>query len=399
MKNIFVFLSLLVIISCNDKNSFDSYQNDKTGSIQIDLADIPYESKYILDSIVSIEKIVKLESSDQSFIGSYDKILIDDNKIFIMDKKSTHSIFAFTLDGNFVYKISNYGEGPEEYLELRDFTVSPSSTTLDILDFGGRKILSYDKNTGEIVSKSSIDRNTNFAALEKNKNKYFVAHSNRCGFLVDCFNISFYDEKLSLISSSLEIHDKFKDYDYKGNANFSRNGDRLYFTELFNDTIYEVVSDKNALRVAFVINFGKYKLPDDFKYSAKNSSLSDVIIHTRNNNYTLGVHDYFIADKVLYFRYGLPDLREVYINLTTKNSISFSKFSTQNLFLLGEIKAVHNGIFLKLTPAETIVSLVKNNFNTKDSVQIRGMYWDFYNLVKDMNEGSNGIITFVKPKI
>ncbi len=399
MRNILISFSLLVFISCNNRNSFDSYQNDKTGTVQVNLADIPYEEKYILDSIVSIEKIVKLESNDQSFIGSYDKILVDDDKIFIMDKKSTHSIVVFTLDGEYIYKISNYGEGPEEYLELRDFTVSPSSSTLDILDFGGRKILSYNKSTGELVSTTSIDRNTNFSAIEKTNTKYFVAHSNECGFLADCFNFSFYDEKLSLINSSLEVHDNFKDYDYKGNANFSRNGDRLYFTEVFNDTIYEIESDNNTLRVAYAIDFGKYRMPDEFKYSSKNSNLSDLIIYTRTNNYTIGIHDYFLSYDFLYFRYGAPELRQVYINFATKKSISFSGLNTQNLFLIGEIMAVSGNSFLKFTPAETIVDIIKNNFNTKDSVQVRDLYMDFYNLAKDMDEGSNGIITFVKPTI
>lgn len=162
MTNSFKILILLFFLSfsCDSDDSFVTYQNHSGNETHIDVEEIPFQQKYVLDSLLEIIKVLKLESGDDIFIGSYDKILLNDDVLCIMDNKITHSIFSFDQEGNFLFKISNLGEGPDEYLEIRDFTISNDSETLDLLDFGGRKILKYNKKNGELVETIRIDRGT-----------------------------------------------------------------------------------------------------------------------------------------------------------------------------------------------------------------------------------------------
>ena len=106
MKICITFLLLLLVVSCTSENSFNSYSTLKNGNVLIDVDNLNYEKSIIIDSIFRLRKIVKLESNEESFIGSYDKLLIEENRVYIMDSSITFSIFVFDFEGNFLFKIS-----------------------------------------------------------------------------------------------------------------------------------------------------------------------------------------------------------------------------------------------------------------------------------------------------
>ena len=325
MKVQFFIFSLLVLISCTEGNSFHSYTTLKDGNFLINIDDLNFEKSIVIDSIFKIEKIVKLESNEDSFIGSYDKILIEEDRIFILDSSITFSIFVFDFGGNFLFKIFSFGEGPNEYLELRDFTLSPSTNTIDVLDFGGKKVLRFSKQNGEFLEMERLDRNSYYRSIEKIDGGYVSSHANNCGVLDDCYNVSFLSDDLIVESNSLAMNKHLKNYDFKGDPQFSRNSDRVFFREIFNDTIYEVLPATNQLRAAFSIDFGKFRLPSDFKYSRKNSNLNEALEYSLINNFTLGIKDFFVSENYLYFRYGTPGLREVIVDLSTMKNVSFQR--------------------------------------------------------------------------
>ncbi len=397
MKVQFFIFSLLVLISCTEGNSFHSYTTLKDGNFLINIDDLNFEKSIVIDSIFKIEKIVKLESNEDSFIGSYDKILIEEDRIFIMDSSITFSIFVFDFGGNFLFKIFSFGEGPKEYLELRDFTLSPSTNTIDVLDFGGKKVLRFSKQNGEFIEMESLDINSYYRSIEKIDGGYVSSHANNCGVLDDCYNVSFLSDDLIVESNSLAMNKHLKNYDFKGDPQFSRNSDRVFFREIFNDTIYEVLPATNQLRAAFSIDFGKFRLPSDFKYSRKNSNLNEALEYSLINNFTLGIKDFFVSENYLYFRYGTPGLREVIVDLSTMNNVSFQRYITSNFLYTGTVSAVFQNQFVKVISAEEIISLVNNYYNTSDSLRIREEYYQFYLFAKDIDSGSNGVLTFLTP--
>lgn len=397
MKICINVLLLLLVVSCTSENSFNSYSTLKNGNVLIDVDNLNYEKSIIIDSIFRLRKIVKLESNEESFIGSYDKLLIEENRVYIMDSSITFSIFVFDFEGNFLFKISSFGEGPDEYVELRDFTVSSNTKTIDVLDFGGKKLLRFDKQNGKPVETERLDRNVYYRSLERIDGGYVVNHANNCGVLQDCFNVSFLGNDLKVQSSSLAMNSYLKNYDFKGDPHFSRNADQVYFKEIFNDTIYEILPGSKELRAAFSIDFGDFRMPHDFKYSKKNSNLNEAIQFSLNNNLTLGIKDFFVADSYLYFRYGVPGLREVIVDLNSMENFSFQRFVTSNFLYAGTVTAVFRDEFIKVLTSEEVNSLVKNYYSTKDSLKVREEYSEFYEIAKGIDVESNGILTFLTP--
>jgi hypothetical protein len=394
----FLLFFLVSIWSCTEENSFDSYNTLKSDVLIVDIESLNYEYDVVIDSIFRINKVVKLESNEESFIGSYDKVLIDGGRIYIMDSRITFSVFVFDLEGNFIFKIFAFGEGPNEYRELRDFTISSSLESIDILDFGGKKLLRFYKDSGKFIETISLDVSSYYRSIERLDNGYVVSHSNNCGLVDECYNISFLDQKLVPVTSTFKVNGYLKNYDFKGDPQFSRNGDKVYFKEIFNDTIYEVLPDTKRLKALVSIDFGNYGIPNEFKYSSKNSNLNEALRYSIENNLSLGIKDFFIAENYMYFTYGVPGLREVIFNFNSGENASFQKYTTSNFLYTGTVSGIYQNQLVKVISSEFILDLKKKYYSTEDSIQIREEYSEFYLYAKEIDSGSNGLITFLEPR-
>jgi len=401
MKNILIYFSFLLIstIACTHKNSFDAYQSNKKEMVIIEIDNIPYKREVILDSLFRTSRIIILETSGDNLIGSYDKLMISDNIIYILDKKVTQAIYAFNFDGSFRFKIARLGEGPGEYREIRDFTVASGSDHLELMDFPGGQILKFDKLSGELEADVRLNKNTYYAAFEKIGNQYITAHANNCGLLEDCFNLSFHDHDFEMLSTHFPIHTDLLKNNYRGEFHFSRNENQILYKEVLNDTIYKIDPIDQQVSAAFAIDFGKYKIPDTFKYSRKNSGLESLIKYGQLNQATWGIHDFYQSSNVLFIRFPLPNLRTLYFDLKSAKGISFDRYKTNNLFYLGDPISAHQDAFISQIPAETIVGILKNNFYTKDSIAVREYYKEFFDKTKHIKNDSNSILVFYEVKI
>lgn len=392
-KYLLLLYSALLLFSCNSSNTFDSYQSLKENLITVELDIIEHENSIQLDQLVKIQKVLELELPDSISILNYDKVLVDDEIIFILDKTRTFSIYAFTNEGEYLYRISNFGEGPNEYREIRDITIDSSNSELSLLDFAGRAIWIYDINDGTLIKELPLKNEINYSSIEMKDGSLIVSHGNNCGLFDECFNISFLTNHSD--SSFFKIPYNLRSFDLKANQTFSRNGQDVYYAELLNDTIYEILPEEMSISAKFAIDFGSFDLSDEFKYSKANESANDLIQYTLMNRKTIGINQFFVADSILYFNFGTPNLRHVYYNRYSGKSLSFDKFRTSNLLLVGNTFAVHKNQFVTIVSDEILMSLSKSA-HSEDSVQFKETNPEMYRIVKDREMGSSLLLVFLK---
>jgi len=87
---------------------------------------------------------ISLETSENSIFGAIDKLIIYDDKYYILDLK-TNKIYVFRQDGSFVLTIGSIGKGPGEYTHLADFVIDEEKKRIIILGFYST-IYIYDLN-------------------------------------------------------------------------------------------------------------------------------------------------------------------------------------------------------------------------------------------------------------
>lgn len=160
MKIYFYFFICFVLLACRGKQAADDGKVRRTEVILSKLE--PVEVDRLIDSV----RYIKLETSDEAIIARIDKIVFQDSLIYLADTRS-NAVFVYDRAGKYRFKIASQGPGPEEYINLMDFTVDPAAGSVDVLDM--HKIVRYDMSDGKFIESISLDHPANYLLATANK--------------------------------------------------------------------------------------------------------------------------------------------------------------------------------------------------------------------------------------
>ena len=150
MKKIALIIALfLPLIGCNTNTS--ETNRDK---IVISIDDKEFDNSFYTSDIIdtSTVEFVCLEKTPE-VIGSIDKLIVTDEQ-FIINDKTTKSVWVFNANGKYVNRINAQGRGPNEYVNLHTITFKKPNL-IGLLDDGRRKIIWYS-TLGEFVKSEEI---------------------------------------------------------------------------------------------------------------------------------------------------------------------------------------------------------------------------------------------------
>lgn len=94
--------------------------------------------------------IIPLETSDEFLISSISQLRCADDKIFILDKKQS-VLFIFDSKGNALNKISDRGDDPNQYSNIRGFDIDIENKQVYLYTFP-YKLFKYDFD-GKFIEK------------------------------------------------------------------------------------------------------------------------------------------------------------------------------------------------------------------------------------------------------
>lgn len=143
-----VLLCLLLNLGCKENRSSRKLE------IEADISLAKKDDVKQFSNIVDTCFFVNLETNKDNLIGKVDKIVLQNDKIYLLDKEQSSSIFIFDIKGNFISKIQKIGKGPGEYSELSDFNVNNAGNI--IVNDGFQKKLIYYSSTGEYIKENHL---------------------------------------------------------------------------------------------------------------------------------------------------------------------------------------------------------------------------------------------------
>ena len=108
----------------------------------------------IFDIFERIE-LIPLETIDESVFRDIGKLIYHDGVFYIQGAWNERKIFAFDSTGKFLFKINDWGQGPEEYLHISDFEIDRQRNKILVLDPIARNLLEYDLN-GRFVGRTRL---------------------------------------------------------------------------------------------------------------------------------------------------------------------------------------------------------------------------------------------------
>lgn len=139
MKILFFLLAPLAITfwSCS------STSNTKVESDKL-FIDLEITDSLRWEDLFEEVEVIPLEFTEQSMLTAVDEILMQDDSYLVFDKKA-QVIYKFDLEGNYLSKLDQAGEGPDEYQLIYDVSINPYTGNIELLSGYGSFFI-YDKN-------------------------------------------------------------------------------------------------------------------------------------------------------------------------------------------------------------------------------------------------------------
>jgi hypothetical protein len=225
--------------------------------IQIDI-EVKPEKALPFDSLLDVVSFIRLETLPENLLGNIDQILFTKDRMIIFDKFVSKSVSIYDFKGKFICKISNPGQGPEEYSYLSNIILTPDSSHVVLVDMGSQK-LKYFSIDGKFIKSETLPYF--FGEVQFTSENTIIGYSSTSNFVKTDDSMS----KPTFILSDMEGHIFYSGYPsfYKEGFTLRTNmpirkfGDEVYFNPQFNDTVFQVKN--NTIRARYHLNFPGYK--------------------------------------------------------------------------------------------------------------------------------------------
>lgn len=246
---------LLVLTGCFG-HSANTGQEDNIVTLD---ADFNSESPSYTDFFDRVETI-PLETNDSSLIATASKILVADDRIVILDFKSS-TVKKFLSDGSYLGQIGNKGQGPEEYLMVYDISYNKDRQYLSMLSPYG-EIVNYTLDN-KFVDRVELPAKPNYWAAEwingDRMMTWSAVESDEPGVcLIDPYSgTEFMTDWYNCLEFDLLSMNPFGLYDGKP-----------YFAGSLTNDVYEITAD--SLKLSYRWDFGKDNISENYRESLRN---------------------------------------------------------------------------------------------------------------------------------
>jgi hypothetical protein len=374
MNRNFYFCVILVICSCTGCNP----ELDNEFQAIVSCTNIVAPNRIGFQDIVNQYEMIRLETNDNCLLGDIQKLVVFDGCFYIL----SNNFFCFNGDGEFVYNISNRGNGPGEFVRINDFTINEGKIYL--YDNPGGKMLVCEPKTGKYIEELKIVHSAH--EIELNGNSIYY---NR---------LSIYNDKVKnsnmmivhQMNSPQKVTSYFSSELYLGKIQnqLIKSNNNIFWLDPYACNIYKM-SDNNV--ISYIdLDFGdKNVLPQDIM-SGKIKQPGQL----RKGNKAWSLQDYYETNELLTARLFIGnDICRVVANKKTTKSIVIKGFTTdfyRPYELLENIVASDSLAFYGVLPA-TVIDRIRET--TPDVVSgIPAYYKNVKDVFQNLNKEDNPVI-------
>jgi len=405
-----LFIVVLLTFSCKEKKRFNSENSEQFNEeyINLDLDHSSRTSNLRMSSLFSSVKIIPLQITDNSIIGTIDNLQVTDDKLFVLDKINANSLFVFDMKGKFLFKVGNKGLGPGEYSEISDFTIDIVNKFIFLLDNYRQIINVYNLEDGvfqydiNIMNSKYISYNVQYANGTLYADIYNRENNNdKKQYLLR--SIDYKTGKTTGFYLDTNSYNKaYNQIDYLGNKVFFSRNNKPVFMQLFINSIMMLFNeDVEPYIVLKSKEFVEAKeLAEAIGFSENNNFLSSYFF-TKNKFHTLENFietDHFILIKCYFnnlvqYLYFDKEVKKTTVHNILYDDVLFKDFDIKtNKTRANFLCSTEIGVYACLSNDN--LSYLINDFNKKE-LNLNQSDSKFFS---QLNEESNPIILLYEYK-
>lgn len=308
MYKIFVFLTTLlsVLIGCTSQK--------RETNLVVEQVDFGNVQTYKSSELISVERLLPLETSDESLFGSIDQLEVWKDRIYLLDTYKTNAVLVFSAtDGKFIQKIAGTGNGPGEFLTPHSFWIDYPDGSLYVLDRMMSKLLKYNLENLAYEAEIKLPELAPLAFCVPKEGDYLYYFPLRKKDLFDGKQYVKADEKGKVVSTYYDAPASGKIL-HGNSAPFYVYEGKLRVCPYFSNRVYEWVND--SLKVCWEMKWGDSTLPEASLFE-KSEGSGDVMRKILTNNYIrfLYVYENRAALAVKYYIQ-----KDLYLSVYNKSS-------------------------------------------------------------------------------
>lgn len=391
MKNIYIFILIIFTFFSCDNVKISSISNT---SIQT------FNLENFTDSLSNSLKItelknIPLETRRECLIGRINKILVLDNKIYILDSSIANSILVFSLEGKFIYKICKTGKGPGEYLSLTDFDVD-NFGNIFVQDQVSGKIIKYS-NSGtqfqEIFHNDLCYVHFNFISdslVIFEDYRYFTDIKNKkkpCGIVYwNPLTKKVVDRFFPLRKRKLE------EIVRTSNRVVWESGEKLFYLRSFSDTIFEL--QKNGPIAKYVFKFPlKRRSFSELEHLDENKGKQEIML----GKYGATITSFYETEKYIFMNYNIfGNSNYFYYKKNEKRALTGDVILKNQAIMTGiHVDAIYDDYFISIISDYHLEKYLKeaksNSIWFKNRFGVKSV-----DLLKSLPDDTNPILVMYK---
>lgn len=305
-------LLCVMCLSCSHPkdNTFGEYKS-QTINVDLEKKSKPLNmSQYDIDSVVSIS----LPDSAKHFLPT--KLIVKNNRIYILDSQISKTIYVFDNNGNYMFKLGERGRAQDEYIGgPTDFFVDDENRTY-VFDRMAQQIKKF-KGNGQF-SENIWTADLFIHSFGLLNNKHFVYCKSSSSREEDVYNSALILSDLKSVNRKQLLRFKQNYSLLPSEQTFFSNDDRLSHIPILSDSV--LVFKKDSLEKIIRFDFGgKFIQKERPDIAIEQNNLKDL------NEYdgVTALEVYQETESLAYLRYIYNStIREWLYNKNTKQTIS-----------------------------------------------------------------------------
>jgi 6-bladed beta-propeller len=141
-QTILILITVTLLFSCVCSTGKSASSNN---SIDFNSLKVIKKEYAGLNELGKITKVIKLETSKDSLLGRIGRVRVDktNGDLVIGDFRNTNQVLRFNKKGEFICKYGRKGQGPGEYVEVYNFTLTNKG---DVILLTRLKLIKFSKN-------------------------------------------------------------------------------------------------------------------------------------------------------------------------------------------------------------------------------------------------------------
>jgi hypothetical protein len=351
----------------------------------------PAESRAItIDDIYTDCTYIQLETNSESLLNTVSSLRICKNRIYIFDNGNEPSVFCFDMQGKFLFKIANHGQGPGETVRIRQFCIDEENDLLWIAD-NFRKILKHDLD-GRFIQEYRTDFAINdIACLRGSKDLLAIRFGH--------YENRNYEAGVYSLSGKQVLNHKDYATDFEkivgGSTVMSEYRGNLVYASGFTDTLYYL--DENGFHPQYAFDFGKYKMPEDITERKDNKNIV-LELNKSSNHYAGLIAQPIETDEYVTLWYSFRGKHRISVYSKEHKAVrTFDKIQTggDEHILPSFFKTYYDGCYYSVIYPGNISGLIEDKAETSGY----GIYHDLDALKSILRIDDNPVIVFGKSNI